>query len=139
MSLYRQIWRPTADTVNTALATYLRPDLIEMGYTIEKVSYPRGYDKRLVFIDKDGELISIPDYTDNHNLPRIRELWQTHIKPYPHRALGYYQGLVELVTHDEDGNYIFGVNVFDEVTNASAHDRALALYHTLITGSGTKI
>lgn len=71
----------------------------------------------------------IPDYLVDLNA--IHEAWKTVIEPDALLSLKYYQNLCGLIENNPDGTVRFGVCFFNEVTNATAAQRAEAFLRTI--------
>lgn len=71
----------------------------------------------------------IPDYLNDLNA--MHEAWFNVIFPKPSLCLEYYQNLCTVVETKKDGTHIFGVCLYDKVTNATAAQRAEAFLRTI--------
>jgi hypothetical protein len=61
----------------------------------------------------------------------MHEVWLNVILPKPSLCLEYYQNLCTVVEIKKDGTHIFGVCLYDKVTNATAAQRAEAFLRTI--------
>ena len=77
----------------------------------------------------DQNLLRVPDYLNDLNA--MREAWFNVIFPKPSLCLEYYQNLCTVVETKKDGAHIFGVCLYDKVTNATAAQRAEAFLRTI--------
>ena len=72
---------------------------------------------------------TFPDYLNDLNA--MHEAWFNVIFPKPSLCLEYYQNLCMVVETKKDGAHIFGVCLYDKVTNATAAQRAEAFLRTI--------
>ena len=70
-----------------------------------------------------------PDYLNDLNA--MHEAWLNVILPKPSLCLEYYLNLCTVVEIKKDGTHIFGVCLYDKVTNATAAQRAEAFLRTI--------
>jgi hypothetical protein len=74
-------------------------------------------------------ITNAPNY--HASLDAMHEAWKAAIHPDPMRALEFYRILTRLVETKPDRSHKFGVCLYDEVTNATAAQRAEAFLRTL--------
>lgn len=87
---------------------------------------PKAFSEPLyVRGDDEAFLSELPDYLNDLNA--MHGVWGRAIKPNPFLALRFYQNLVDIVETAPDGTHIFGVTLYDAVTNATALQRARAV------------